>query len=315
MIGTAGQLALFVVYIQLFFMASVSGQTSGNFPVSLTSYWTWISGSKYNQTAPIFGPRGVYNASYKPGSTERGAAWVVNGDLYIMLGLLTPVTSSTVFFSNALWRLRSSDSSWGWIAGYSTSVAEYSSFPSSYGIKGVPALGNTPSARIHSTTSVYKDALLLFGGCKLTSGSMSSASSFANDLWKFNTSEGLWSWVSGSSTKNAIGIYNGSVSNPYVPGSRCQMNGFLRIQSASFFVFGGYGYDGAGDTNTLNDVWQFDLVNQSWSWVGGNSLGGGKGIYPSKVGYTGGRPATRRGFPAWYDSDTDLFFLFGGYDS
>jgi hypothetical protein len=224
-----------------------------------------------------------------------------------MLGIVSSY-DVPLSYSNSLWRFRSSDSTWAWIAGYSTSVPTTSSFPGSYGVKGVAASGNVPPARVYTSTAVYGNSLFMFGGCKasLSSsfpvGTSVTFGDFRNDLWKFNTSQGQWSWISGSSITDISGVYNDSFSNPAMPGSRCDLQAFLKMQNqaASMYFFGGYGYDGSGSLKVLNDLWQFNILTQTWKWISGNSIGNSIGSYGVKgVTTISNLPASRKGFLMW----------------
>src|SRR5262249_13615844 len=60
------------------------------------------------------------------------------------------------------------------------------------------------------------------------------------DLWRFSSNS--WSWVGGTNTSNAVGIYGvqGVSNSTNRPGSR--YNGVTWTYDNSFYLFGGYGY-------------------------------------------------------------------------
>jgi hypothetical protein len=85
-----------------------------------------------------------------------------------------------------------------------------------------------------------------------------------NDLWEFSPSTKEWTWVSGSNTINASGIYGtlGTTSVSNVPGARGSGGGGGSISwtdsSGNFWLFGGSGYDSTGTEGYLNDLWEFN---------------------------------------------------------
>jgi hypothetical protein len=108
---------------------------------------------------------------------------------------------------------------------------------------------NSPSAR--SGAISWTDAagkLWLFGG------------DFQHDLWNYDPAASEWTWVNGSFTRNAAGVYGtrgvGSTSN--IPGGR--RGAVSWIDSAgTLWLFGGYGNGStAGSTNAslLNNLWK-----------------------------------------------------------
>ena len=66
-----------------------------------------------------------------------------------------------------------------------------------------------------------------------------------NDLWKY--SNGSWTWISGSKTRDTPGIYGTQLipSSSNYPGAREYAVGGID-SSGSFWLFGGYGYDSNG---------------------------------------------------------------------
>ena len=74
-----------------------------------------------------------------------------------------------------------------------------------YGTKGVAAPANKPGARSSSVSWTDADGdLWLFGGYGYDSA---GGEGRLNDLWKYDTSTGLWTWVSGDSTVDNVGVY------------------------------------------------------------------------------------------------------------
>ena len=111
---------------------------------------------------------------------------------------------------------------------------------SNYGTQGVASPLNIPGSRIGSVTWTDNDGnLWLFGG---NGKSESTRSGYLNDLWKFNPSSHLWTWMGGSRSTNSIGNYN-SIGVPSVnnfPGARQNAVGWTD-NHGNFWLFGGEG--------------------------------------------------------------------------
>jgi hypothetical protein len=114
--------------------------------------------------------------------------------------------------------------------------------------------------------------LWLFGG---HSEDSTSSIRELNDLWKFDGTN--WTWVSGSETFSALGVYgtNGTASPTNVPGARDAGVSWID-SSGNLWLFGGSGLDSAGTNDLLNDLWKVDGTN--WTWVSGSSFAKQTGI-------------------------------------
>ena len=77
-----------------------------------------------------------------------------------------------------------------------------------------------------------------------------------NDLWRFDGAD--WTWMSGSSTGGARGIYGtlGTADPANVPGARSSSISWINM-SGELWLFGGKGLDGANRVGHLNDLWRF----------------------------------------------------------
>lgn len=184
-----------------------------------------------------------------------------------------------------------------------------------YGTRGVAAAGNVPGARESSAT--WTDAagnFWLFGGTYIdATGDLF----YLNDLWRYTPSNGLWTWISGTSVPGALygtpGIYGvqGTASPSNMPGARA--NAASWIDSAgTLWLFGGFGYDSA-DLSSLNDLWKYSPDTGEWTWVSGPSSGSvPTAVYGTQgVAAPANLPPQRQGSVAWIDSMGN-FWLFGG---
>lgn len=97
--------------------------------------------------------------------------------------------------------------------------------------------------------------LWMFGGYGADSN---GTAGFLNDLWTFNLATNSWAWVGGSNTVNASGSYGalGATADDNVPGGD---SAAVSISDAAgnFWLFGGYGYDSAGNVGYLNSLWKY----------------------------------------------------------
>ncbi|MCE7859977.1 MAG: hypothetical protein DYG86_09350, partial [Chloroflexi bacterium CFX2] len=123
---------------------------------------------------------------------------------------------------------------------------------------------------------------------------------------------GQWTWVDGSNTIDQSGIY-GTEDIPdaaNVPGARNRSVSWSDA-SGSLWLFGGVGRDSAGNSGSLNDLWNFDPTTGLWTWVGQIGIYGTEDV-PDAANV----PGARLGSVSWSDANGDLW-LFGGnsYDS
>lgn len=184
---------------------------------------------------------------------------------------------------------------WTWMGG-----SNQTGGAATYGSLGSPASGNLPGARSAAASwTDHNGNLWLFGG--------SSGGGLFNDLWEYSPGSGLWTWVSGSNTANAAGVY-GTQNSPApgnVPGAR-ELAAAWVDSSNNLWLFGGQGYDASGTTGALNDLWEYNVSSKEWTWVSGVSTAWASGSTPPA-----GQPGGRSGAVAWVDGSGD-FWLFGG---
>lgn len=128
---------------------------------------------------------------------------------------------------------------------------------------------------------------------------------------KVDCSHNEWAWMSGSQAINQIGTYGtlGAPNPRNTPGGR-QFPATWTDSSGNLWLFGGYGYDSAGQLLPFNDLWKFS--SGQWTWMGGPTLAGAAGNYgtlgvPSSTNIPGARFEAM----SWTDSAGN-FWLFGG---
>ncbi|MFY7884755.1 MAG: immunoglobulin domain-containing protein, partial [Dolichospermum sp.] len=133
------------------------------------------------------------------------------------------------------------------------------------------------------------------------------------DLWKYSIALNQWTWVSGTNVIGSLGSYGtkGFPVSSNRPSGRIWSYGW--VDSADkFWIFGGYGAAAVAGAGTLNDLWQYDKLNNLWVWVsGGNvvnapAMNGTLGVSSST-----NTPGGRCYYKGWKDNSGD-FWLFGG---
>ena len=63
-------------------------------------------------------------------------------------------------------------------------------------------------------------------------------------------------------------------------------------------------------TGYLNDLWRYQVTNNTWTWVSGSNESRHRGDYESG---TDSVPSARSFAIGWFDTSTNEIWLFGGY--
>ena len=190
----------------------------------------------------------------------------------------------------------STSNAWTWMAGSQTA-----SLVGSYGTVGVP--GGFPGARYGAAS--WADAsgnLWLFGGDAVVSA---SSVGFFNDLWKFDTASGTWTWWGPAASNDAA--YQSGVSNAgssSYPGARIFASTWFNRATGQTWLFGGFGCGNSGGCSSStvqlqNDLWTFTPTG-GWTLINGGASS------PSSS-----YPGARFGAATWIDQAGNLW-LFGG---
>ena len=290
---------------------------------SSTGEWTWVAG---NSTVPaylkprpgVYGSLGVPAPGNAPGGREGAITWTDHdGNLWLFGGFGTDSVGAVSSELNDLWQFNPATTQWTWMGGVST-FGTSETYLGVYGTVGIPAATDSPGSRYGSES--WTDAngnLWLFGGYGV--GSSLGYIGELNDLWEFNPSTFEWTWMSGTARTNALGIYGtlGAPSAANYPGGR--QNGVSWTDnSGNFWLFGGEGFDSATPSvdGYLNDLWEFNINTNEWTWMGGSdildSVGGQPGVYGTLgVAAPGNVPGARLDAVSWIDNGGNLW-LFGG---
>ena len=262
-----------------------------------TNEWTWMKGDNIVANPPNYGTMGVSTPANTPGSRyECKSAWVYNSKLWLYGGQTNSGNK------NDLWSYNIATNNWTWEAGTSLD-----NDLGNFGAKGVAAATNVPPSRWSYTRWVdAANNFYIFGGG--VAGSL-----IYNDVWQYNTTTKLWTWVSGTNLTNHSGTIN-PFCTPNVndiPASRVE-NQSAQTSSActkAFWTFGGLS---SSDT-MFNDLWLFNTENFEWTKVKGGSGAPPAYSYGTKgIADISNLPPGKFGSCVWTDK-TGAFFNFGGY--
>jgi len=264
-----------------------------------TGLWTWMSGSNTEGAAGVYGSLGTAAAGNVPGARYSAVSWIDGtGNLWLFGGYALGGNDL-----NDLWRYSPSTGLWTWMSGSNVPRAA-----GAYGTEGVAAAGNVPGARLSSVSwTDHEGNFWLFGGNDFT------GPSFLNDLWRYSPSTGLWTWMSGSNTPGAAGVYGtqGIAAAGNVPGERDYAVSWTD-SSGNLWLFGGNDSDSVTGQTELNDLWRYSPSTGLWTWIGGSNTGGAGGVYGTQLlAAAGNFPGSRFYAVSWTDPSGN-FWLFGG---
>jgi len=217
----------------------------------ITGLWTWVGGSNTPNALGVYGTQGAAAASNVPAARMGGDAWLdASGNVWLFGGLgLNP--SGVAQEYNDLWEYNPVSFQWTWVGGSDSANAA-----GVYGTQHAGGAGNGPGARALAVSwTDHSGNFWLFGGYGYAQG---GALGNLNDLWEYQLSSGVWTWIGGSSSTAAAGTYGlqGVPAGSNFPGAREQAAGWLD-SSGNFWLFGGFGFDSSGVQDDLNDLWRF----------------------------------------------------------
>jgi N-acetylneuraminic acid mutarotase len=269
--------------------------------------WTWIAGGDGGNVAGNYGELLQPGIANSPGARDSAATWTDAAGQFWMFGgagfdaSTSDANASAGSLLADLWMFAPGKNQWTWISGWSTGGTG-----GVYGSKGTGNPGTIPGGRYGASTWVDAAGnLWLFGGYGID---IFGYARCLNDLWSYSPSTGIWTWVSGSSSGGQSGSYAGSNKSP---GARSGASSWTDGQG-NLWLFGGTGYDSAGDFDVLGDLWKFAPSTGLWTWVGGTARVDGSGTYGSiGVAAAGNVPGARASASARTDASGNLW-LFGG---
>lgn len=272
-----------------------------------TNMWTWMKGPNVANSPGVYGTQGVPSPANYPGSRIQGMfTWTgINNDLWLYGGNGFGSTTAQGFL-NDLWRYNITTNEWTWMHGSNMATP----FPGGvYGTQGVAAPTNVPPCRREGATAWTDQSgnLWLFGGeiAFTTTG-------LTNDLWKYDITTNMWTWMRGSNVPNAPGSYGtmGVASPANDPPARRSYTHWVD-QAGNLWLFGGDSY-----STIYNDLWKYDIATNMWTWVRGSNAPNSTGSYGTKCtpSSTNDPPARTQNKSNWVDQCGN-FWMFGGRDN
>jgi N-acetylneuraminic acid mutarotase len=188
----------------------------------------------------------------------------------------------------------------------------------------------TPGAKIYYTTdgtaptansAVYGTPITLSSSAiiqafAVAGNYLNSAKATADYIiWQASATQD-WAWMGGPQTPQ-LAVY-GTLGTPALgnmPSNRDSATTWTD-NSGNLWLFGGNGFDSAGKSGYMNDLWKYNPSTNVWAWMGGISTLNGLSIAPGTTGTlgtpaAGNIPEGRQGAASWTDAKGNLW-LFGG---
>jgi hypothetical protein len=265
--------------------------------------WTWMHGSNTVNATAVYGTQGVAAPANTPSDNyETCATWTDNmGNLWLYGGYHAGVATSTISgYLHDVWKYNIATNMWTWMKG-----TGFTNQLPVYGTKGVSSPSNNPGGRwIYSKWVDDNYNLWIFGG-------ENGPNSYFNDLWKYDISTNMWTWINGASVNNHPGSYGTkcipSASN--LPPARSENRACWKDKCGRFWMLGGTTQTYANNVN--NDLWCYDPDTDQWTWASGSNVPNSSGSYGAQgVSNLTNSPPSRLGCVGWISSDT--LWLFGG---
>ena len=269
-----------------------------------TGNWTWMKGESSGSPASVYGTIGSPDPANTPGRRRSGASWFDGeGNLWLLGGESQTGTGGDF---NDLWKYTIATGNWTWMKGSKTRDPL-----GVYGSRGVANASNTPGGRRLAATWTRGDGkLYLFGG-----GGFAASGAFGhlNDLWQDDLVSGNWTWIKGSSGRDAPANYGvqGEPDSTNTPGGRYGAVTWTDDRE-NFWLFGGLGFDSENNLSWLSDLWLFDPITANWTWMKGPSTGFQYGVYGVRgVADASNLPGAHVYSCSWTTTGGELW-LFGG---
>ncbi|HKR04705.1 MAG TPA: kelch repeat-containing protein [Bacteroidia bacterium] len=269
----------------------------------VTYEWTWMKGPGGGSIeCPVYGIKGVSSPNNTPGIRYVGTGSTVDtsGNFWLFGGY------GCFNAMNDLWKFDPTILEWTWVSGDSIPGQ-----PGVFGTYQVPGINNIPPSRAEFSTmwTDNNNNIWLFGGQELT------ATSALNDLWRYNILTGEWTWMHGSNSTWAQGIYGTKgVSDPLnTPGGRWSYSHW-KDGDGNLWLYAGLSPDSVMGSvfYCFNDLWKFNLMNNEWTWINGSNQPGDTGSCSgSCITDSINQPGTRFESRAVWKDQNDNFYFYG----
>jgi hypothetical protein len=284
-----------LILISLFsFLVSTSvfSQTPGE--------WTWMSGDTISGRSPVYGIQGVPSIFNHPPSVYEGCEWTDSLGNFWFYGGINSDSTGMIYTYGDLWKFNPLTNEWTWVFG--PGIPDQIPV---YGTLRVAAATNYPGAKCFGPISAtdHNGIFWMYGGYE------HSNSKFYSDLWSYDPSTNMWTWMSGQTSNLYVGSFGvqGVPSLLNFPPSKQECNAGWVDANNNVWIFGGQISIGDG-----NDLWKFDVQTYEWTWMKGDSTSNAIGVYGVKgVPDPANTPDSRQVYCKWTDSDNN-FWIFGG---
>lgn len=272
----------------------------------LSRQWTWFSGSNQLNQAGNYGAIGIASPLNTPSARQQANTLVDNAGRFWLYGGLGYDSSGAFGYLNDLWQYDPTTQQWTWVSG-----SQFANTQPVYGTQMVSSTSNIPGPR--SANSAWFDSngdFWIFGGNGIDSNGTTGP---LNDLWKYTTSTGQWTWISGSNLSYQNGTYGtqGAYSPNNVPGSRYGQN-VWKDNSGNVYLFGGYGLDATGIQGFLNDFWIYNPNLNQWNWSGGSSQANQSGFWGAQGSSSSSYATSSRVFSTSFQDLSGNLWILGG---
>jgi N-acetylneuraminic acid mutarotase len=279
-------------------------------PVKAQNF-TWVNGSNIITQSGVYGTIGTPAAANTPGSRTGQVCWKDNSGDFWMFGGEGYDFIGNAGYLNDLWKYIPSTNQWAWIKGNNV-ISQIGV----YGTQGSSAAANKPGSRTGSASWVDGNGTFwMFGGYGWDG---ISSLGYMNDLWKYNPGNNEWTWVNGSLTTYPTANYGalGVPSSSNVPGPRTGAATWTD-NSGNLYLFGGNGTATTTTMGTLNDLWQYNISTNTWTWIKGANNINQNGTYGTvNVGAATNMPGARAFASTWKDASGAFWMMAGdGYDA
>jgi N-acetylneuraminic acid mutarotase len=272
--------------------------------------WTWVAGDSTRNQNSVPGTQGVPSTANKIGAKVSHAIWEDASGLVWIFGGQT-YGLGCEWESNDLWTYNPTNNEVTWIDGDTNCGNTNNS-----GTKGVGSTANHPSARIYGLgfwQNTSSNLFYFFGGQGVD---VNTSTGNLNDLWRFNPTNGQWTWLTGSvEIPVNLGVYGtkGIPSASNEPGARGKSK-LASTDDGSVWIFGGqyysfhYGCFGC----TYNSLFRYNPTTNQWTWMTGDVGLNGVPVYgtqgtPSALN----NPEPLQGHAMVKDSN-GMIWVFGG---
>jgi N-acetylneuraminic acid mutarotase len=272
-----------------------------------TNQWTWMGGPNTINTTGVYGTQNVASASNWPGGRYWGATWVDNSGKFWLFGGRGYGSTATLGRLNDLWKFDPTNNQWTWVSG-----GQSTGTPGVYGTLNIPSASNYPGGRECPQSWLSSSGnLILHGG----NGVATAVNGYLNDMWEFNISNGVWTWINGSNSTNQPGVYGtqGVPSTSNVPGARFTA-ACWKDPMGNYWLFGGVGTASvSGLLNRLNDLFKYNPSTGEWTWMKGTNSVDQPGIYGIQgLASPSNTPGSRLYNSWWQNTNSGYLWLMGG---